>query len=659
MSFDAERLYNLLPAIYRVRDDEQGGPLKELLAVIAEQVAVVEEDLEQLYDDQFIETCAEWVVPYIGDLIGYRLLHSVAPKVVSARAEVAHTMAFRRRKGTAAVLEQLARDVSGWPARVVEFFLLLGWTQYMNHVRPDHSYAPDLRDWERMEQLNTPFDRVAHTVDVRHIARGEGGYNIPNVGIFLWRLADYPATDSPAFRRDDQRWHFHPLGLDTPLFTRAESEDEITHLAGPLNVPQPISRRVLHEQLAAYYGANKSIFLRVDGTDIEAAAVESCDLSDVGAAWAHEPDTKIAIDPVLGRIAFPAADSPGEVVVRFRYGFSADMGGGEYERETTFEPQLEPVDGVVVPASLQDALDGRSDGGVVQIGDNGRYGEELGIAVAAEQRLELRAANNRRPTLLRGGDAPSSGDWLIEGGADATVTLNGLLIQGHTLRVPAAPDNQLARLRLRHCTLVPGAGPSVIVASANVTVEIDHCILGGLRVAQGSHVVITDSILDATAETAVAYAAPDDTAGGPLHVERCTLMGRVHTHFLELASNSIFLAAGDATTPPVRSDRRQRGCVRFSHVPLAAVVPRRFNCQPKTEADALRVRPRFTSLRYGDPGYFQLSPRCAAEIRWGADDEAEMGAFHDLYQPQRETNVRVRLEEYLRFRLEAGIFYVT
>ena len=43
----------------------------------------------------------------------------------------------------------------------------------------------------------------------------------------------------------------------------------------------------------------------------------------------------------------------------------------------------------------------------------------------------------------------------------------------------------------------------------------------------------------------------------------------------------------------------------------------------------------------------------------GADDEAEMGAFHDLFQPQRESNVRTRLREYLRFGLEAGIFYST
>src|SRR4051794_24961480 len=118
MSFNAKKLYNLLPAIHRIRDVEQGEPLKALLAVIAEQVAVLEEDLAQSYDDHFVETCAEWVVPYIGDLIGYRGLHTneelrkVARGVLSPRAEVANTIGYRRRKGTVVALEQLARDVT-------------------------------------------------------------------------------------------------------------------------------------------------------------------------------------------------------------------------------------------------------------------------------------------------------------------------------------------------------------------------------------------------------------------------------------------------------------------------------------------------------------------------------------------------------------------
>jgi hypothetical protein len=43
----------------------------------------------------------------------------------------------------------------------------------------------------------------------------------------------------------------------------------------------------------------------------------------------------------------------------------------------------------------------------------------------------------------------------------------------------------------------------------------------------------------------------------------------------------------------------------------------------------------------------------------GADDEAEMGAFHDLFEPQRVANLRDSLQDYLRFGMQAGIFYAS
>src|SRR6476661_4734248 len=167
MSVDVNRLYELLPAVYRIRDAElaqqleelegkpQEGPLKALLTVIAEQVAVLEEDLAQLYDDQFIETCTNWVVPYIGDLVSARRVFVFPGARFTERAFVANTMAYRRRKGTAAMLEQLARDVTGWDARVVEFFQWLATTQFMNHLRKRHLATPDLRRWEPLERAGS------------------------------------------------------------------------------------------------------------------------------------------------------------------------------------------------------------------------------------------------------------------------------------------------------------------------------------------------------------------------------------------------------------------------------------------------------------------------------------------------------------------------
>ena len=686
MSFDAQRLYELLPAIYRVRDAEQGEPLQALLKVVAEQLGVLEEDLEQLYDDQFIETCNDWVVPYIGDLIGYRSLHGVVPKVASPRAEVAHTIAFRRRKGTATMLEQLARDVTGLPARVVEYFHLLGWTQNMNHVRPEAQYAPNLRDWGKLERLNKPFDSTCHTIDVRRISQRAGKYNIPNIGIHLWRLGAYRLRKSPTVPitpGDTQRFLCDPLGRDSQLFTRPERENEITHLAEPINVPDPISRRVLAQYLPQYYGEEKSI--AIDGVD--SAAINVCDLSDAGGgAWAHTPPAgRIAVDPVLGRI-FCGDVQAAPPRVTFHYGFSADMGGGEYDRAATLDAQATPVESVPTPhATIQDALNAVPAGGIVEITDSGRYAETPAVSVNAGARIELRAANEHRPTIIL------SGNLDISGSAQSEVTLNGLLIAGNALRVANVAGNQLRRLRLRHCTLAPSHQPSLIVQIPDVQVEIDHCILGALQVADGSQVKITNSIIDATSDSAVAFSGIDaasETAGGALTIENSTIIGKARTVELTLASNAIFVAAlapSDTWPAPVRSEKKQSGCVRFSYVPPGSLTPRRYRCQPDLEiaaridaaekaangpipqaqvnairADVLSwLVPSFSSLRHAAPDYAQLRSSCPAQIRTGASDEAEMGAFHDLFQPQRETNLKIRLEEYLRFGLEAGSFYET
>jgi hypothetical protein len=71
-----------------------------------------------------------------------------------------------------------------------------------------------------------------------------------------------------------------------------------------------------------------------------------------------------------------------------------------------------------------------------------------------------------------------------------------------------------------------------------------------------------------------------------------------------------------------------------------------------------KVRPSFTDLIYPRPGYAQIRASCPLEIRTGADDGSEMGAFHDIYAPRREENLYLRLLEHLRLGLEAGIFYV-
>jgi hypothetical protein len=57
-----------------------------------------------------------------------------------------------------------------------------------------------------LELIDTPFDTAAHTVDVRRIANRRGKHNIPNVGIFLWRLQAYPLLKGDAFAHGSGRF---------------------------------------------------------------------------------------------------------------------------------------------------------------------------------------------------------------------------------------------------------------------------------------------------------------------------------------------------------------------------------------------------------------------------------------------------------------------
>jgi hypothetical protein len=694
MSFSAERLYELMPMIYRLRDGDHGEALKSLLGVIAEQAAGFEENLEQLYDDQFIETCADWVVPYIGELLGYQPVHAIKRLLANQRAEVANTIGYRRRKGTAAVLDQLARDVTGWPARAVEFFQRLQWHQHLNHQRRNHHGGLDLRDRLALEYRDTPFDKSNRTVDVRRMETDGGRFNIPNVGIFLWRLQVYGVRNAPAVGLDERRFFFSPWSINMQLATRPEAERAMAHLADPVETPMPISRTLLSDRLTDYYGSDKSVFVRVNNADIDIADIRVCSLEDrLPTGWAHLPDSGVAIDPELGRLALGTSfGSDPDVAVTYHDRFSEDMGGGDYERGHSFESDLTPSLSIHNDQTIQAGLNGLPGHGVLKIEDNGRYEEAPDVLAAAGECLEIRAMNERRPVCVL------TGDFTISGDDNSCVILNGLWLGGGRLFVPAGSD--LKKLVIRHCTVLPGlalgvdgepqsaSSPGVVVASPHTELIVEESIVGGIRLHQDGQAKLENSVIDATDERIVAYAhIDDDSAGGVLTMKNCSIIGKVHARRFEWVSNCIFdaaLAAADPWQAAVMATQKQQGCVRFSYLPPGSRTPRRHRCQPElairqawsaAEKDnpgidaaqksaiaawiASRIHPIWTARRCGKPGYMQLAHACAEQIKTGADDESEMGVFHNLFQPQRQSNLRIRLQEYLRVGLEVGMIYLS
>jgi len=145
-----DKLWNLIPAIYRTLDTDTfnaNGPLREMVNRIGAQAANLRRSIDRLWEDQSIETCDDWVIAYIGDLLATNLVASLDAR--GQRLDVAKTIYYRRRKGTLAILEEIASDITGWNAHVVEFFRRMGRTR--------HNFDPPIgtpaRTWASTAQL--------------------------------------------------------------------------------------------------------------------------------------------------------------------------------------------------------------------------------------------------------------------------------------------------------------------------------------------------------------------------------------------------------------------------------------------------------------------------------------------------------------------------
>ncbi len=731
MTRSPDRLFELLPAVYRLRDADHRHVLQALLQVIAEQVDVLEDDLEQLYDNWFIETCEDWVVPYIGELIGYAPASEAgAPgdvdpagqrrnRVLFPRRDVAGTIAARRRRGTLDAAARQGAAAGGWSARAVEFQTLLGRTQSLAHLDVARGRVADLRDGVALERLGGAFDTVAHTVDTRRltVASSAGRFNVPSVGLYVWTMRSYSVTLRQPYSQEGvgpQCYTFSALGNDAPLYTGSERPGRDRPIDDELQVPTPISRRLLERRLPDLYGPGKSIQIwratargrrRAKGAATSArqtlVPVEDIVVADLTDWQYRTPRGKVAVDPVLGRIAFPphSAELPRDGIrVSYRYGFGADIGGGEYPRtlsgssdDTVTYRVGERAPFRRINQALARWADETPRRGVIEIEDSAVYVEQVAIELAEGQALELRAASGCAPVIRMLDWQTEQPDHLnVTGAAGSCFVLDGILATGRGMRVAG----ELGRLVIRHSTLVPGwslqpncephrpAEPSLELDEVDTRVTIEHSIVGSIQVwhdevlRDPEPITISDSVVDATSVEREAIGGPGrQFAHAVLHIRRSTIIGAIQAHALLEAENSIFDGV-------VRVARRQQGCVRFCWLTPGSRTPRTYNCQPNlvraavdeqhargeltdeqrglaVERETLRVAPELVARRYGRPAYCRLAPTTADEVRRGADDEAEMGVFHDTFEPQRLATAQSRLAQFTPAAADAAVIIVT
>jgi len=542
-SYYAERLWQLLPAVYTAADSDSlvgTGPLRELLNRIGDQVAVVRRSIDQLWADQSIETCQDWVVPYIGELLGTNLVNNLNPR--GQRLDVAKTIHYRRHKGTLQVLEELAADVTGWTAVVVEGM------QRMSRARHglDPAVGPrpfagaaaadvatllategitglltgtpagglaDLRNAHGSALSGGPFDEFFHSADMRRGQGAIGHFAIAKLLVFAWRLRSFPVVGATpvAIAGTADQFVFDPTGRQIPLFMPpAPAFDDFSQSWTPAEewqVPGPLTASLD----AVLSGAGGS------GTALPSAP----------AYPDPTPPTRYVVDGApLGQVwpeagIFQTASAPtAPLTVDYQYGFASTIGAGPYDRDALGDPPaaVAPEQTAGGGSGLDAALTAVGATGTVTITDSLTY-TTLGTPTAPVGSLLVRAGPAQRPVLRPPvGSAP----WIFTGGPGAQLTLDGLTVSGCDIVLRGTFDT----VRLTGCTVDPGTAgpgtpplataadgrplaPSTIYvesdpaaqaaqASSIETLLVDHCVLGPIRTRFGGAVqtlTVTDSIV--------------------------------------------------------------------------------------------------------------------------------------------------------------------
>lgn len=709
MSLPEDFLYELLPAFIRNRDFYEGQPLRALMEVLDIEYRQLWRAAEAQYDDWFIETCRPEQVGAIGELLA--IAESWGPAVAGAvhlRALVANTISYRRRKGVPAALENALSDATRWTVRVETLAQQVIAAQDLRSLSPESGGGTvDLRDPLALGSLGTPFERISRlnavarpSVDPRGgVPAPLGpGYNLTDLGISFWRLSSYPLDRVEARRQGPGCYSFHPLGVDTPLFNSPRPPLHPTDPVEPTQVPEPLGSIGLARAVAAIRlseAASKllggesvlEIFDPQNGEPIAAAAIALADLSSWsrptsqpspgpgarGGAGRQVP-VRVAVDPVLGRLAFPAeVPDASSVTVSFHYGFGADLGGGPYLSSLStpwsghgFDPaqatdlwQSETLPVAALAQALETWQQSGRRQGWIRLAPGYGSGHPGVSPVAPGQALKVDLRGGRQLAIEVADAAPAvlHSDLVAlaeEGSSAARLWLSGLWMGG---RVETRGSLELA---VSHCTLAPPGAPSgapsgaarrsptlILSGAARRQLHIHDSILGPIYHRDGqTQLVARDSILDGGSTVAIAAAPSSGGSRLVLDLARVTALGPVRCTELRQAESVIF--AGPLEVADVA-----QGNLRYSYVPAGSKTP------PRSRCPAPEPPPVFTSRRYGSPGYAQLSAHCPRAIRCGSEKGGELGAFENLHQSQREAAALTVLAEYMPVGLTPRIVYVT
>lgn len=220
----AQLLFRGAPAYFRAEDQSPAGrdELRQLLEVLAAPLAIARQSIEELHADLFIDSADDWVLRYLAEMVGTTLIF---PDADSNRRDIRSTVAFRRRKGTPLMLQEMGETLTGQMVMTQEGWRLVQMTQDLNLLRPER-VIPDIRPAILAETESGPLCATHHLPDIRAISMTTGIFHPKHVAHWAHPTVLFPLDEGFAFdlrnpvTDPDLRFAFHPLGVFLPLRAR-------------------------------------------------------------------------------------------------------------------------------------------------------------------------------------------------------------------------------------------------------------------------------------------------------------------------------------------------------------------------------------------------------------------------------------------------------
>lgn len=669
----------LPPALRDAPPDVEDAPhlLDLLLKGVDRQRQLLEDDVDRVWQDLFIESCAEWAVPYIGSLLG---LPSDAE-----RLEVAHAIALRRRKGTPAALEDFAEVLTGLVARVVEGWQVTTWAQRPHHPPPPRFASLDLRDISRF-RVGTPFDRVRRSVT----PSGPYEPRAATVVVWPWGVRTYNAVQAAPLP-EPARFALHPLGVEAPPYLNPVPRS-------PRSGAQP--RRTGNE-LDAPVRATYRVLQALDaGKQIS-----------YGTSWAVDSEHPLAGEPESGRpplLALEAGETPipwtalrfgslppggpapappaaGEALV--------DLARGHVELGSDFEAPLRATWHRPTPGGLGAlAGDGDSDpaaGVAVSVNparppsekvvhtldDAFARGEQLSagidpdasepgrpdveIRIETSDRLAAPPAQSFTPTLKRWRVvAPRGMTPTVDGSLDIDLEGACLSLEGFAVAGSLTLGARLDGVELLDLTLSPLDGNQLRVEPGawGLTLSARRCVMGAIRADLGAFPIeLTDCVVDGTGARlrtcgGDSGGTPSDAVGArsafapSLKADGVTFVGAVRA---EAADAVDCLFAGG-----IEVVEQQEGCLRHCFLGPDLTTP---PSHPVTYRCGPFPDPTFVSVGFEAAGYYALDLDPRQPLLEAAGDGGEVGAHHHLHRAARLQRLRDRVHEFVPLGVRPGV----